>query len=195
MEQEEHEQTGETMTGPNIHQRINAIMGDCDYLQKEAAQQGKGVRYDTVIAMLRALLIKHGVVMVVRQTEMECISGVEGTKQKIYQGKYEMDLVNIDKPEELVTHSAYAHGMDGGDKAPGKAQTYAVKIMLVKGFGIETGIDEESRAEKQRVANKDYSKCIESYVAENNPDEQKILWAMFTPDEQRAVSNHFDKQG
>jgi hypothetical protein len=100
------------------------------------------------MAMLREHLIKHGVVMVIRQPEMELIGGVGDTKQKVYQGRYEMDLVNMDKPEEIVTHSAYAHGMDGGDKAPGKAQTYAVKIMLVKGFGIETGEDEESRAEK-----------------------------------------------
>jgi len=91
--------------------------------------------------------------MVVRQTEMDVIGGLEGKNQKVYQGRYEMDIVNIDNPEEKVTHSAYAHGMDGGDKAPGKAHTYAVKIMLVKGFGIETGEDEESRAEKMDKAN------------------------------------------
>lgn len=132
----------------NIYQRINAVMKDCDYLQKKQAQQGKGVKYDEVMAMIRDLLIKHGIVMVVRQKSMVLLDGVEGTKQKVYQGDYEMDLVNIDNPTEVVTHSAFAHGMDGGDKAPGKAHTYAVKIMLVKGFGIETGEDEESRAEK-----------------------------------------------
>lgn len=136
------------MDSPNIYQRINAVMGDCDYLKKEKAQQGKGIRYDDVIAMLRPLLIKHGVVVVVRQLSLESIGGVEGTKQKIYQGAFEMDLVNVDKPEEKVTHTASAHGMDGGDKAPGKAHTYAVKLMLVKGFCIETGEDEESRSEK-----------------------------------------------
>lgn len=132
----------------NIYQRINAVMNDCEYIQKKQAQQGKGVKYDEVIAMLRAHLIKHGIVVVVRQTEMSEIGGVEGTKQKVYQGRYEMDLVNIDKPDEIVTHVAYAHGMDGGDKAPGKAQTYAVKIMITKGFCLETGEDEESRSEK-----------------------------------------------
>ena len=136
------------MSDMNIYQRINAVMSDCDYLQKKQAQQGKGIKYDEVMAMIRALLIKHGIVMVVRQKAMIFLDSVEGTKQKIYQGEYEMDLVNIDKPAEIVTHSAFAHGMDGGDKAPGKAQTYAVKIMLVKGFGIETGEDEESRSEK-----------------------------------------------
>ncbi len=132
----------------NIYQRINSIMDQCGYLQKTQIQQGKGIKYDEVIAMLRPLLIKHGIVMVIRQTCMRCLNSVEGTKQKIYEGYYEMDLINIDNPTEKVTHTVYAHGMDGGDKAPGKAHTYAVKTMLVKGFGIETGIDEESRSEK-----------------------------------------------
>ncbi len=136
------------MSDLNIYQRINAVMKDCDYIQKKGAAQGKGVKYDEVMAMIRNLLIKHGIVMVVRQSSMEQFAGIEGSKQKLYQGSYEMDLVNIDKPEEKVTHSAFAHGMDGGDKAPGKAHTYATKIMLVKGFGIETGEDEESRSEK-----------------------------------------------
>jgi hypothetical protein len=137
----------------NIHQRINAVMRDCVYLQKTQAQQGKGIRYDEVMAMIRQHLINHGVIMVIRQTEMITLACVEGTKQKVYQGKYEMDLINMDKPEELVTHSCYAQGMDGGDKGAGKAHTYAMKTILVKGFGIETGEDEESRSDKE--ANKE----------------------------------------
>lgn len=136
------------MNDLNIYQRINAVMMDCEYLQKKKAQQGKGIKYDEVIAMLRDLLIRHGIIMVVRQSSLEHVSDVEGTKQKVYQGSYEMDLVNMDKPAEIVTHTAFAQGMDGGDKAPGKAHTYAVKMMLVKGFGLETGDDEESRSEK-----------------------------------------------
>ncbi len=141
------------MSEKNIYQRINAVMEECSYIQKKQSQQGKGVKYDEVMAMIRFLLVKHGIVMVMRQNSFDIIGGVEGTKQKTYQGSYELDLVNIDKPDEKVTHTAYAHGMDGGDKAPGKAHTYAAKLMLVKGFGIETGEDEESRAEKQERLN------------------------------------------
>ena len=135
----------------NIYQRINAIMKDCEYLQKKGAAQGKGIKYDEVMAMLRDLLIKHGVVMVVNQKSFEPIKEVG--KQTIYQGLYQMDLVNMDNPSDLVTHTAYGQGMDGGDKAAGKAHTYAVKIMIVKGFGVETGDDEESRSEKMDKKN------------------------------------------
>lgn len=133
----------------NIYQRINAIMQECDYLQKKEAQQGKGIKYDEVAAMIRPLLIKHGIVTVVRQLSWTVEGNQVGSgNQKVYTGNYEMDLVNIDNPDDKVTHSAYAQGMDGGDKAAGKSHTYAAKIMLVKGFMIETGEDEESRAEK-----------------------------------------------
>ena len=96
--------------------------------------------------------------MVMRQKSFEYVYSLKDkqgndTNQRTYQGEYEMDLVNIDNPQEVVTHTAFAQGMDGGDKAPGKAHTYAAKLMLVKGFGIETGDDEESRAEKMEKMN------------------------------------------
>lgn len=133
---------------PNIYHRINAVMKECEYLQKKRANQGKGIKYDEVIAMIRDLLINNGIVMVTRQLSFEQSGQIGNGNQKLYQGEYELDLVNIDNPSEVVTHKAFAQGMDGGDKAAGKAHTYAMKMMLVKGFGIETGEDEESRAEK-----------------------------------------------
>ena len=153
----------------NIHQRINAVMEECDYLQKKAAQQGKGIKYDEVIAMLRPLLIKHGIVMVTNQDSLTELSTVEGTKQRIYQGQYSLSLVNKDKPDDKVVHTAIAQGMDGGDKGPGKAHTYAMKTMLVKGFGLETGEDEESRSEKiertKTISDDQYSELAKFCVA------------------------------
>ena len=141
------------MSELNIYQRVNKIMEECDYIKKGSAGQGKGVKYDDVIAMLRSLLIKHGVVMVTHQVGMECLGNVGETKQKIYQGNYLLRLVNMDKPDDFIEHTCVGQGMDAGDKGPGKAHTYAMKVMLVKGFGIETGEDEESRAEKQEKLN------------------------------------------
>ena len=145
--------SNENMTDLNIYQRVNKIMKECDYIKKGSAGQGKGVRYDDVIAMLRSLLIKHGVVMVTHQVGMECLGSVGDTKQKIYQGNYLLRLVNMDLPSDFIEHTCVGQGMDAGDKGPGKAHTYAMKVMLVKGFGIETGEDEESRAEKQEKLN------------------------------------------
>ena len=134
--------------GRNIYQRMNAVTDDADYIQKKKAQQGQGVLYDDVIAMLQPLLTKNGIALDIRQESFNEISGVEGTKQKIYQGVYEFVFINVDKPEDKSAHRIIAQGMDGGDKAPGKALTYAAKIIFAKVFFLETGIDEESRGEK-----------------------------------------------
>ena len=166
----------------NIYQRINAVMNECEYLQKTKAQQGKGIKYDEVIAMIRPLLIKHGIVMVTKQLKMKSLPIVEGTKQRVYQGKYRLRLVNMDNPSDFVEHITHAHGMDGGDKGAGKAHTYAMKTMLVKGFGIETGEDEESYSEKQEKANA-LKSCISDeqigelrrLINETNTDERKFL--------------------
>ncbi len=162
---------------PNIYQRINAVMKDCDYVQKGKAQQGKGVLYDTVIAMIREPMIKHGIVMVVRQLSMDMISNVS-ENQKVYQGLYEMDLVNMDDPADLVTHSTYAQGMDGGDKGPGKSQTYAVKIMITKAFCVETGIDEESRAEKLATITETQIKGVESMLGGDEELRSRMLGSL-----------------
>ena len=129
----------------NIYQRINAVMEEGLYIKKGSAGQGTGVNYDDVIPLLAPAMIKHGIAQVVTQTSLVQI--VEIGKQRIYQGEYKLELVNIDKPEDRVTYTAFAQGMDGGDKAPGKAHTYATKIMLVKAFMLETGDNEESRSE------------------------------------------------
>lgn len=164
------------MSDKNIYQRINAVMNDCEYLQKTKAQQGKGIKYDEVNAMLRDHLIKHGIVIVINQEDFSYLHDVGTTNQKVYQGKYTMDLVNIDKPEEKVTHTVFAQGMDGGDKAPGKAQTYAVKIMLTKAFGIETGEDEESRSERleknNTISQEEYDQLSKYCVTQGNDGPQ-----------------------
>ena len=33
------------MSDLNIYQRINAVMTDCEYLQKKKADKGKGIKY------------------------------------------------------------------------------------------------------------------------------------------------------
>jgi hypothetical protein len=182
------------MSELNIYQRINAVMKECPYIQKEQAQQGKGVKYDTVVSMIRPLMIKHGIVTVTRQTEMENLGLVEGTKQKVYQGKYELDLVNIDKPDDRVTLSMYAQGMDGGDKGPGKAQTYAVKAMLVKGFLIETGEDEESRSEKMAATiTKIQANTIESMLKGCDEIKEKMFKHLSVSDVYDILKSDYDR--
>lgn len=50
-------------------------------------------------------------------------------------------FVNIDNPSEYIDTTVYGDGIDTGDKAPGKAMTYADKYALMKAYKLSTGDD------------------------------------------------------
>lgn len=50
-------------------------------------------------------------------------------------------LVNIDAPSEALIFYGLGDGIDKGDKACGKAVTYAMKYALMKGYKIPSGDD------------------------------------------------------
>lgn len=52
-------------------------------------------------------------------------------------------IVNIDKPEECLVFYGLGDGLDKGDKACGKAVTYAMKYALMKGYKIPSGEDSD----------------------------------------------------
>ncbi len=65
----------------------------------------------------------------------------------IYKGKYATHFVNIDRPDEVITVENEGQGNDFGDKAPGKASTYAEKLNILKGLCLISGIQDEARNE------------------------------------------------
>jgi hypothetical protein len=79
-----------------------------------------------------------------------------------YTGKYEVDFVNCDDPADRVTVPGEAHANDHGDKAPGKATSYATKYAMLKLFSIETGEGDEGRVEPYETL----EKINESQVAD-----------------------------
>ena len=55
-------------------------------------------------------------------------------------------FVNIDKPGEFIETTVYGDGLDTGDKASGKAMTYADKYALMKAYKLSTGDDPDKEA-------------------------------------------------
>ena len=60
--------------------------------------------------------------------------------------------------------------MDSGDKAPGKAITYATKISMLKVFSVETGDNEEARFAEQdfNVIDSDQHAELWDLLGDNN---------------------------
>lgn len=59
-------------------------------------------------------------------------------------------FVNIDKPEEFIETITYGDGIDTGDKAPGKAMTYADKYALMKSYKLSTGDDPDKESSPEK---------------------------------------------
>lgn len=133
----------------NIYQRINEVMKAVEYVQKDAEVQGyKAVTHDMVTAVLRPHLVKHGIVIQLEQLRSELLvkrNKQAGENMHLYSGDYAVHFVNIESPEDRVSITVNAHAADNGDKAPGKAASYATKYAMLKLFSLETGESDEQR--------------------------------------------------
>lgn len=176
---------GDAMSTPNLYQRILKVMEAVPYVQKDATVQAgagrsyKGVTHDAVISKLRVAMIKHGIVMTVQQTSEACVEGqTKGGAPKLrYEAWYTITLINADDPSERESYPIHAHAEDSGDKAPGKAVSYAVKMALLKAFALETGENDESRYQPEEVTyiTDEQAADLEALIEEVGADRTKFL--------------------
>ncbi len=147
----------------NIYQRINKVMKAVKYVQKDSSVSGMGGGYkavsnDQVVSVIREALVDNGIMVYPEQIEGSFLQmrDVNATptpiKMGLYTGTYKFTFVNVDNPEDTFTAIVQAHANDNGDKAPGKALSYASKTVFLKVFCLETGENDESR-EDQRDTN------------------------------------------
>lgn len=151
-----------TETGKNVHQRINEVRKKNEYIKKDK-QVGEGnygymaVTHDAVTAALRDDLVEFGVLVVpstvpgtLKTVDTGKVQGSKGTPIIRVEAEVAVAYINIDAPQDREVMVMPAHAEDGGDKAPGKLISYAVKASLLKMFNIETGEDDEGRNPNER---------------------------------------------
>lgn len=170
--------------GMNIYQRINAVRKAINYIQKDksvsAGSSGsyKAVTHDAVTGMVRQHLVEHGIVIAPTLIDSVFHAKEEGSKQRLYSASYDVRFINMDSPEECVTVRIESHALDNGDKAPGKAISYATKYAILKLFNIETGEDEESRYQREEF---DVTPYLDALRACNTFDELKSAYGQHLP--------------
>jgi len=167
---------------PNIYQRINKVRSAVTYIQKDTRVQGQynAVTHDAVTAAIRPQLIENGIVIVPAQVSGVSVDSGQMTKSGTpiirYEASYEVRFVNVDSPADYIAVPMHAHAMDQGDKAPGKACSYAVKYAMLKLFSIETGESEERREDLfPRPISEEQAANIEALIEEVNADKAKFL--------------------
>lgn len=171
----------------NVYQRINEVRKKVWYVQKDKAVSTggsgsyKATTHDAVTALVRNHLIEQGVLIVPKLTS-SCVVAIGETKGGTpvirYEAKYDVEFANCDNPGDKITVPMEAHANDSGDKAPGKAVSYATKYAILKLFNIETGENEESRHEPYESIKRiteEQSANIEALITEVSADKAKFL--------------------
>lgn len=91
---------------------------------------------------------------IIAQDVLEKVSEYNGKTSKTYTMYMRIETTyrfyNIDKPDEYIDTITYADGLDTGDKASGKAMTYADKYALMKAYKISTGDDPDKEASAEQ---------------------------------------------
>lgn len=188
----------------NIYKRVNAVMQEVEYIKKDATVQNYlAVTHDNVIAQLRGSLINHGIVIVPSQIKGKLHEKSKkfdrGLKEEIidsmrmYEAKYKIKFVNMDDPKDFIAVDIESHALDNGDKAPGKALSYATKMALLKVFSIETGVNDESRV-SDPVSFTDIQKNEFDEILERGNGLDMLVYSYSVgPDIFSALYNSFEK--
>lgn len=161
-----------------LHQKILNVATKVEYIKKEEMKgMGTGVRYDDLIGAIRGDIIEQGILVYATQTSFEKARDYGGNAQIVFEGKYDVHFVNVENPKDCIIIPVISHGMDGGDKAPGKAQTYALKIAMKMMFLVETGINDESYEDRMIAAElgKNISPSQEFELAEMIQGNQTLM--------------------
>lgn len=136
---------------PSLFQRINEVRKLVKYIQKDsqisagAGGNYKAVTHDMVTAKLREALIANGILVVPDLVISHVNPPPEGGKMIRFEAVFDISFINVDDSEDRLKIRVPAHANDNGDKAPGKAMSYAMKYALLKVFTLETGESDESR--------------------------------------------------
>ena len=146
----------------NIYQRLNEVRKKVAYVQKDkrVGRVDEGgylvVTHDAVTSLVRDHFIEQGIVIVPSLISSAMVATGTTTKNGVpyfrYEAKYGFDVVNADNPDALgdkIHLEIEAHAMDHGDKAPGKALSYAKKYVVLKLLEIESGETEEEREQQK----------------------------------------------
>jgi hypothetical protein len=139
----------------NIYQRINEVRKVVNYATKDKSVEGyKAVTHDQITALTREHFVAQGVVIVPvvtsQSTEATGTTTSRGTPFIRLEVVYRFDIVNADDPSDRFSAEIVAHALDHGDKAPGKALSYAKKALILKLLEIESGEDDEGREEQHK---------------------------------------------
>tara|TARA_R110002072_G_scaffold302866_2_gene489347 strand:+ start:608 stop:1402 length:795 start_codon:yes stop_codon:yes gene_type:complete len=186
------------MSGLNILQRLNVVREQVEYIKKDATIGGKykALSHDGLTSKVRVHLVDNGIIIAPSLKDSEIQDTGTKTRGGVpiirYVAKYEVSFLNMDDPKDLLMVVVEAHANDEGDKAPGKALSYATKYAMLKVLSIESGDKEEDCIEAHVPTYSDEHKQIfDTAIAESNSFSLVALMALLGEGAQTGLFNSF----
>lgn len=138
----------------NIFKRMACITNELGYVSKNLnvdtgsyKKSYKAVSEVDILKAVRPLEEKYGVYSYPCKREIIDSGTFETPKSKrlFLRMHVQYKFINIDNPNEYIIIDSFGDGLDSGDKATGKAMTYADKYALMKAYKIRTGDDPDEQ--------------------------------------------------
>lgn len=177
------ENINEAIKAMNIFQKIAAVSAEVGKVAMTLDvdtgnnRSYKAISINDVVDSLIPLLAKYHLVVlpgekeIIEQAQIKTTTKY-GEKMQFYiRLKASYLLYNADQPSEFIKADGYGDGIDSGDKATGKANTYARKYALIDMFNLSKGDDPDKEAsqEYQKIelaTSEQTSKIIGLYTAD-----------------------------
>lgn len=181
----------------NIYQRIHAVSSEVGKVSQslevatktdkngKVLNSYKAVSINDVVDSLLPVLEKYRVAIVpgykkiLKEDNLTTTSQYGERTQFFVRMMCEYIAVNIDDPAQTVSAVGYGDGVDSGDKACGKADTYARKTALISLFNLSRGDDPDRDASLE-------------YKPKSKPKQASVesvgkAISMYTPDEMKKM--------
>ena len=172
------EQNAEVPTSKNIHQRMLSCMTELKYIQKDTRVSGQysAVSHDAVASRVREVLIRFGVYAETTVADVERsreeVPTKGGGSRVIFRTSVQActTFVNVDAQDDRIRVMSIGTGEDSGDKADGKAVSYATKYALLKALMLATGDDPDHDASVPRMSARDEAAQKHKQLSELDPE-------------------------
>lgn len=181
----------DTVKKMNIYQKMLAITSEISTVAKNlnvgtGNTSYKAVGERDVLDAVKPLLAKYRMYCFPLSRELlkedvMITTTKYGDRQSLYfHYKSVTRFINVDKPEEYIDVPSYSTGIDTGDKADGKAMTYADKYALMKTFMISTGEDPDQEksteiSDVKYITKQQYEELKNMFTVEQIKEWQQTL--------------------
>lgn len=159
----------------NLWEKLSQISSEVEGVFKDMQVGGNGYGYkavgvEQVITKVNDKMTKYGVVIYPTNQKIDFLNeevvkkdGTIGIN-RVVNVEIEYTVVNIHNPQEKIITHGFAQGLDSGDKASGKANTYCYKYVLLRLFNIAV-LNEDP----DRVHSNDLNKNMYENTVSNKP--------------------------